>query len=1846
MLSVILVYLLFSLIQRSISYNLSPQDEKNIPVFQPVPSLTIDTSLLCKDGQSYQIQPFTQSSKKYVALSMAKCGVYIFDTTNLNNPQIVFNDTLALNGTTQGITYSDTTNFLWIGHSTGLFFGIDTKIWPFSITIKGVSKGNLSINQIVLWPLDNNVLFLMCYTQFQIFDFRQPSQGFIHLQSVIVNGINTLQIEFIRQYSFALVTTSNVGVQFFKVNNGQNISSISFTYSCFLKPLFFDVVNFQLLDENTIAIMMQYRGAYIFNIQNFLDSGGQTCTSTIFQQIDLTEFEGLGGQMYLSQNRRYLYTQFRSLGVQVYDVQNKTFQIVQRIFVDSSSNDIKLSSSEDLLYYTNSLTLQIFERTTPNFNRDVPNLMLNQYQLSSYNFYKENRKHGSLDYSCIFNQNKQELYIARADYGSAAFKYSGQGILESLSFVYRQSSSSFPNSKISFLKDNSTAYLTRIGAGLSIIDFSNSSSPVILKENVTLSSPFVAYIYVDFFKDFQFGIVVNYINGYIISIKDPLNPFIVSVIDTYKYTQGDTSFNAAFIGKDENKIFMRLDTYGILVGNITDLLNPQIVSSYFSYGTADFKLTQDQQYGILAATFKGIIILQNQPNYTLTELSQLKIVGSLHHIILISNDQYILATTYEYPSIILISIVDILKPTIVQIIGDSGVFGYYSLCLTSDNTQVFITGQYFLYLLQIQNQIILHTQIYLVQSLSNSNEFKRQVLPKGQPLQVGQKIEMHLVPIYQSQSIRVNSAQYYFQNILQALPSWIIFQPGTQILSLSISKDSLQKDSEGQYIDTIQQVVFLTYQQVVDSAFVNNYLQINDEDSLSIKEACIINGIMDQSGFVQPSYTPSQELNLGINEQVYLAKWQDSNLSLVKQFIQYVINQNIINYTISFYITQSIQVDLKNKNQIIFSIQNDITVQLQIVERIDGGYTLPTNKIKFVNKSYPSVLILISSAQDQLKLEGSLNNINSILQNGVKYSISNNISSEDILIQMTVSDGVNYDYINTFSYKDLIFLSLQTPVTLSKDINLQSDFNSKYDSGKIYIYDSFQYQISSSVFTCNDSPILQYSVQIKQQNKFVDIPKGYWIQFSPTERVLTGNPPVSYFNNFVVIQVNATDGYTYSVDQFTINPCMIPFSLAIQLAIQILGPIFGILGLYKYKHLIYNIYFKQQYIYSKDVAYVGEIYQKQITITNDVRGLAKKLWIFFQKTIGEKEILSQLSMYLMKENQTTSYKYFNPKNTEQDLKNIEEEDYISFEEEVINKMYPFGVNKDEIAIVDRKSKNIMMQSSQKFNPTLKRGLSVSKAINQNENSQKLESSHPNMQTNTINFQKNNQIEQNQNHFRTTKYEIKQKSKLVNQNVNSKSVADCIRCELLEMSSLHIKMEQSNINDHAQNEINLFENGEINFLSILQFIKQKQENLNEKNRILNKKQLESLLIRNSLLSQAVCCYFVDYLIEKDKITKKIFECMQSKACQYYLEIDWYKAYVDIKPSFDNLNSYPEMNINEKTYSASLREIFSSISKYYYDPNTKNPKEIKFFQDLLKEAIKSRAIGFSSKSTKFLQVTQGESLHTYSHLIQSVQTFEQSSYTLCCYTLRKLLDIHYLEKGLADNDKLPSWIHSIDLINGVILISGIPEKKDIGSILIKVIDSSKFIVKSFEIQVLQKQTENNYEKIIQTHGQNHAQFSNIQNNSDQSQFNQQKIFQKMRQKKASTFAKNANAHFEVSLTSSYQINDTNQFSGISFPCSPINQNKYAELDEQLLQLDVQEIELKSMNSAQQNIEQRKPQLVKSLKQSDFTINTNQQANTEFVENSILMLNTMSFQTQEKDNQRINNIQKIKKQFQDIC
>jgi hypothetical protein len=66
-----------------------------------------------------------------------------------------------------------------------------------------------------------------------------------------------------------------------------------------------------------------------------------------------------------------------------------------------------------------------------------------------------------------------------------------------------------------------------------------------------------------------------------------------------------------------------------------------------------------------------------------------------------------------------------------------------------------------------------------------------------------------------------------------------------------------------------------------------------------------------------------------------------------------------------------------------------------------------------------------------------------------------------------------------------------------------------------------------------------------------------------------------------------TDGYSEIYDQFYINISKIPFSFVFTLVIQVLGPIIGIFGLWKYRYIFYNIKFDHNYIYSTENIYIG-----------------------------------------------------------------------------------------------------------------------------------------------------------------------------------------------------------------------------------------------------------------------------------------------------------------------------------------------------------------------------------------------------------------------------------------------------------------------------------------------------------------------------------------------------------------------------------------------------------------------------------------------------------------------------------
>jgi hypothetical protein len=69
--------------------------------------------------------------------------------------------------------------------------------------------------------------------------------------------------------------------------------------------------------------------------------------------------------------------------------------------------------------------------------------------------------------------------------------------------------------------------------------------------------------------------------------------------------------------------------------------------------------------------------------------------------------------------------------------------------------------------------------------------------------------------------------------------------------------------------------------------------------------------------------------------------------------------------------------------------------------------------------------------------------------------------------------------------------------------------------------------------------------------------------------------------------VTASDGSTSDYDEFFIIPSGLSLIFLINLFIKIFGPIFAVLGFYKYKRIFLNILFKKKVFFSPEYVKKG-----------------------------------------------------------------------------------------------------------------------------------------------------------------------------------------------------------------------------------------------------------------------------------------------------------------------------------------------------------------------------------------------------------------------------------------------------------------------------------------------------------------------------------------------------------------------------------------------------------------------------------------------------------------------------------
>ncbi|KAL4484381.1 hypothetical protein ABPG74_019558 [Tetrahymena malaccensis] len=1619
--------------------------DSSLPVFEPFPLAVIDPTIPCKNGSSDVMATFTNSQRNLIAINLQKCGFGIYDVTNAKQGiQLVqIYPFQPKKGQIISLSITDSNKYLWIGYNSGLLDIQDVSSPQFPIVLTQNITFNNDQDYVgkVIQFQQFNLTFLACINNFKLISIIDSKISII--QTVEIKDYNIFDIQFALQNSVLCVSSYSL-INFYQ-QSIEDLKQGKFKNICAYSPgLGSTLSSFQVIQERILVIQIQYIQYMMVDIQDYINSyDGVTCDPNKVVLLDTYPSSPLGNKFALSIDQNFLYTQLSSIGVIIFDIRQKKLEPFQVIQTGGTCADLKLSDDGNQIFYSNWFNIQIFQKTSPNLNLDVPNLLLNNYQLVSNSFFKP--PGGSFDNQMYFQTPENILYVSRYSYGSAFFQYKGNGILQ----LESQLNNNDSNISVSFqtrVPNTNIFYQSLETQGFQIVDCSDISAPKIVQTGVTLGQSNFRFEQIVFNQKGNLGFIGNVINVIIINTSDPLNPQVVSIINTSVFLEGDSSLYTLGLSNDEKTLILNPQSYGVAFADIQDPSKPYLFYKLNLGITYSFTLSSNGKYIYFCVSFQGVYIYSFNSDRSLSFVSKFSTRGVVGQVVLLNNDNYLIVATEEIDSLILVNVVDKSNPIILQILSLPDNDPTCWMVAAPDYSYIFALSQLAIYQCFLQSPIIFHSSIYKLQQISNSNLYKKELIQNNISFQVGEYIQIYLVNIYQTKSVQIKKAQYYFNNILLELPSWIQFSPQSQVLSIQISNESLVADSDGTYKSkSLQQIVFLCYQQLDDFAFVNEVLNISQQDSVSIKQICMNVGYLDSAGYVSAQYSPQNTFQfLDTNSLNVLQKWNTApgQLNQVLSFIQITLNQNIINYTIQFYTQTSLVVDFSKLQNPISSNQNSIIV------------TISTSQGQFVNKLYSGILVLINSEQNTIQLQGSVININQALYQTIKLSLNNTQDFNQTEIQIIVNDQINYNYIQTFSLLNSKFISLQSPVQLMG--SLQNDFNSQFPKGQIAIQAQFSYIVSRDIFKCLDSPQLSYTAKIKKDDgQYQNIPTGYWLSFQQSEITFLGTPSTSLFYQTLTILLEVTDGYTVAKDEFTISISLVPFQLVIQIVIQVLGPLLGILGIWKYRTIFYNLVFKYFLTYTQEVAYQQEYFEKKIFISGSTLDIAIGFWKEIQNEIKPKCIQQQINQVFNKQNSSIIQN-----NKFNDQNNLKDEN-SSLQEEIQKTIYPKGILQQD----DEAYTEIV---SPKNNKILSKLGEAQLSIFSQENIIKSETPP-----------------KNQGQSRSPRNN--RQSRLKSLSVTNKNWQEKLAQNLaMQINSNSIQQSQLNANNKSQNLIlQLFDNfGQIQFKCIKELIVSQQQNTTPAKRILTNQLQKELEDHNSLLSTMIKGLAVEYFVDNHPIVKQIISLLQEKALFVFKQIDWYRAYVGLKKDEQEQENYSSLyQLKQECIKLAFKEITQDIKEQAQKKN-KNKKEDKYkelitldlsiYLPLIEQYLFALALGVTIKKRKFFQVSYGDSFHCKSYLIRSIKCYEKGTLFRCCVKAQQLLGIDLVEKGLSENQRLPEWMQ-INFQQSFIQIKGRPSQRSVGQYRIKIYDLSGYILRQFDIQILPNKQLNDKLKI---------------------------------------------------------------------------------------------------------------------------------------------------------------------------
>ncbi|EAR84027.2 calpain family cysteine protease (macronuclear) [Tetrahymena thermophila SB210] len=879
-------------------------------------------------------------------------------------------------------------------------------------------------------------------------------------------------------------------------------------------------------------------------------------------------------QLQLSKDNKYLFAAVRSYGIFIIDIQDRLNPILfQQIPVDGSPTFIDFSPDGKFLYFSNSFSFYIFQQTIPNLNNNYPNLF-NTHQSQLFDdgtqaFYR---------WRCLQKKINQKQYIFQA------LDFIGFNILEvndpyhlSQIYLYNIDENTGIDS-LALSSDNRYLYLPiqENNTSFLVLDISDIENPT---EAFRLRLPTQNTNEAIFFsKDYKY-LVSSFDQG--ILLLDSSQPPQLFLLDYWQMQSNMTGENAGVMITNNNRyILSTIRGYGIYVLDASNKTSLQYKSTYLSTGAEGIiPSLYNDTLAFLFDGFKGVGILDLRFLPQIQFLSRVNFNGWVNFVQPVLNDQYLLVAIMDTSMIHLINIQDVTKPY------EMSQYQYqqqpaYALCLSEDIQFAYILDIQGIVILPLTSQVEIHTQIQLITNLANGVQIQQNI-PNGTNLLVGQIVQLNFILLYPTDGMLIQKIQYYYQQKIQDLPYWMQYQSENQKLVIQVDKSSLNTDNlNAPNLNTILVTIAIPLQ-VYSFQYNQTQLQITNIQASNIFQYLKQQNLIDSLGYVTDKFDHYEQFYFQI-------EGLDCSQPLFDA-VKLTLQQSTFINPVTFFVEKSLSLNIKDEQSPINSISNNIQLLLQV----------NSNQGKFVKQDFSGAVVQTNDSQNQITFQGQLININNILSQ--KIIFANYSSFDQISINITVIDGVNYELNEQILLSDCIFIKQKLQIENNPQMSLQSQFNKVYQSGIINIEQEFSVSFSSNSFISKDIQIDSYKALILKGDEYQPFNPEDWIQFESSSGNIYfhGNPPSSTFQNKYYIKVIATDGYSSAYDIFYINTSGVSFQFVANLMLKILPPIFALLGLLKNRSIFFNIRFQKKVFFGNEKCTIEEVKIRKIPILGD-----------------------------------------------------------------------------------------------------------------------------------------------------------------------------------------------------------------------------------------------------------------------------------------------------------------------------------------------------------------------------------------------------------------------------------------------------------------------------------------------------------------------------------------------------------------------------------------------------------------------------------------------------------------------